>query len=95
MMPASAKIPWLICYDIADPSRLQRVHKIVSGYAEPFQYSVFRKVTNRRDVIQLMERVEPIINAQSDDIRAYSLLTSGRHTVYGASNLPGGVLFFD
>ena len=45
--------------------------------------------------MQLMERVEPIINSQSDDIRAYSLLTSGRHTVYGASNLPGGVLFFD
>ena len=39
-MPAGRRTPWLICYDIADPPRLQRV-RTISRHAVPLQYSVF------------------------------------------------------
>jgi CRISPR-associated endonuclease Cas2 len=33
---------YLVAYDIADPKRLQRVHRTMRGYGDPLQYSVFR-----------------------------------------------------
>jgi CRISPR-associated protein Cas2 len=31
----------LVCYDICEPKRLRRVHKVMKGFGEPWQYSVF------------------------------------------------------
>ena len=94
-MPASRKVSWLICYDIANPRRLQRVHREMARTAEPVQYSVFRKRGTRREIVRLMAEIEPLTNPKCDDIRAYSLLTSGRHAVYGLPSLPDGILLLD
>lgn len=94
-MPAGRKVSWLICYDIANPRRLQRVHRAVASAAEPVQYSVFRKKGTRRDIVRLMAEIEPLANPKRDDIRAYSLLTSGHHAVYGLTSLPAGILLLD
>jgi CRISPR-associated protein Cas2 len=32
---------YLVCYDIRDPKRLRRTHKLVKAYGEAWQYSVF------------------------------------------------------
>ena len=32
---------YLVCYDIRDPKRLRRVNKVIKGYGESWQYSVF------------------------------------------------------
>ena len=32
---------YLIGYDIADPKRLQRIHRRMTKYATPIQYSIF------------------------------------------------------
>ena len=94
-MPASRRIPWLICYDIADPRRLQKVHRIVSRCAEPFQYSVFRKNATRKEVVRILQRIEDFIDTRYDDVRAYPLLTTAPPVVYGRRRLPEGVLFAD
>jgi CRISPR-associated protein Cas2 len=31
----------LVCYDICEPSRLRRVHRVVRDFGRPLQYSVF------------------------------------------------------
>lgn len=36
-----ARRRYLIAYDIADPKRLRRVIKVMEGYGERLQYSVF------------------------------------------------------
>ncbi len=33
---------YIVAYDMADPERLQRVHRTMRGYGDPLQYSVFR-----------------------------------------------------
>ncbi|CAM3465560.1 MULTISPECIES: CRISPR-associated endonuclease Cas2 [Brevibacillus] len=33
---------YLICYDIADAKRWRKCHKLVKGYGERVQYSVFK-----------------------------------------------------
>lgn len=33
---------YLVSYDIRDPKRLRRVHKLMTVWGEPLQYSLFR-----------------------------------------------------
>lgn len=91
-MPAGRRTPWLVCYDVADPSRLQRVHRAVSRRAIPFQYSVFLAWGTRSTVEDLLAEVETHIDPRCDDVRAYPLLTSARPVLYGRSCLPDGVI---
>ena len=90
-MPASKQTPWLICYDIADPDRLRRVHKEVRRHATPFQYSVFRTHATRRDVVRRITQLQDVIAPRLDDIRAYPLLTTTPPIVYGRSLMADGI----
>ncbi len=40
-MPAPARTLYLVCYDIADPRRLNRVHRFLRGYRVGGQKSFF------------------------------------------------------
>lgn len=92
-MPANRRTPWLICYDITDPTRLTQVHKEVRRYATPLQYSVFRAHATRREIVGRLDLLAGIIDPRSDDIRAYPLLTNAAPVVYGKSLLARGVHF--
>jgi len=94
-MPAGNRTPWLICYDIADPRRLKRVHKIVRRFASPFQYSVFRRSATRREIVDLLTDLEHVIDPRRDDLRAYPLRPADWHLDAGKKLLPGGVFFMD
>ena len=91
-MPAARETPWLVCYDVADPRRLQRVHRVISRRAIPFQYSVFYASAARKDIENMLREVEAQIDPRRDDIRAYPLLTTARPFIYGRSRLPDQVM---
>lgn len=59
---------YLIMYDIADPKRLQNVHKMVRGYGDPVQYSVFIGQLSERDLSVLREKLYDMINHKDDQI---------------------------
>ena len=84
-MPAGRSTPWILCYDIADPKRLQRVHRTVVRHAMPFQYSVFQTVDTRSRVRFVVDEIANDIDAQFDDLRAYPLVAHSRNVVYGRS----------
>ena len=90
-MPAGRPTPWLICYDIADPPRLQRVHRTITRHAVPLQYSVFYTDATRTTVTGILADVSDHIDPRYDDLRAYPLLTTSRPVLYGRSLLPGRV----
>ena len=92
-MPDNRQTPWLVCYDIADPRRLGRVHRELSRNAVPLQYSVFFAVSHRRNVARILERVADKIDCKSDDLRAYPLMIQGRHQFLGTGILSDGVIF--
>ena len=94
-MPASRRTPWLICYDIADPPRLQRVHRTISRHANPLQYSVFHTNATRSAIAEVLGEVAAHIDPRQDDVRAYPLLTTARPLVYGRTSLPNRVLLLD
>ena len=91
-MPASRTTQWLICYDIADPRRLQRVHRTVCRHAIPYQYSVFAMLATRKQVTEAILEVAQHIDDREDDLRAYPLLTSAPGFSYGQAALPDGIV---
>lgn len=93
-MPASKKNPWLLCYDIGDPKRLQRVHRTVLRYAIPLQYSVFFAYGTKREILSVIDAIDGLIDERKDDVRAYPLSLSAQVHTFGCSLLPEGVKFF-
>lgn len=57
---------YLVCYDIRDPKRLRRVHKVLKGYGEAWQFSVFFCVLKDIDRVRLQTDLEEQINQKED-----------------------------
>ncbi|MBN2208231.1 MAG: CRISPR-associated endonuclease Cas2 [Candidatus Coatesbacteria bacterium] len=57
---------YLVCYDIREPRRLQRVHRVVRGYGERWQYSVFFCVLKDIDRVRLQSDLEVEMNLKED-----------------------------
>ena len=58
---AASKNDYLICYDIRDPKRWRKAYKILKGYGESIQFSIFRCRLSQRDREQLRWRLEEVL----------------------------------
>lgn len=59
---------YLLCYDIADPKRLRRTHRLAKAYGEPWQYSVFYCILSAIERVRLERDLADIINHAEDQI---------------------------
>jgi CRISPR-associated protein Cas2 len=84
---------YIICYDIADPKRLQRLHRHLLKQAIPIQYSVFLFVGDERQLNACLEAAAVQIDPQEDDLRAYPLPQRGLKARVGRPVLPEGILW--
>jgi CRISPR-associated protein Cas2 len=57
---------YLVCYDIRNPKRLRRVHKVLKGYGEAWQFSVFFCVLKDIDRVRLQADLEQQMNLKED-----------------------------
>ena len=57
---------FVVSYDISDPKRLRLMHKKLSGFGEPVQYSVFLCPLSEKERILLLEMVTDVIHHQDD-----------------------------
>lgn len=64
---------YLVCYDIRDPKRLQRVHKVLRGYGEAWQFSVFFCVLKDIDRVRLQTDLEEQMNQKEDQVMILDL----------------------
>ena len=56
----------LVSYDIRNPKRLRRVFKIMKGYGEHWQLSVFFCVLDETDRVRMQNNLESEINQKED-----------------------------
>ena len=49
---------YLICYDVRDPGRLRKTHKLLKGYGMSLQYSIFRCRLSTRQLERLRWELE-------------------------------------
>ncbi|MGD0960334.1 MAG: CRISPR-associated endonuclease Cas2 [Methylomonas sp.] len=85
---------YLISYDIANPRRLSRVHRVLKKAGLPMQYSVFTVVIKRKPLLRLLDRLEVLIDRRADDIRCYRLPEKRDVSALGRQYFPPDVLLF-
>ncbi len=59
---------YLVCYDIRDQGRLRRVHKVLKGYGEAWQFSIFFCVLKDIDRVRLQTDLEEQMNQKEDQV---------------------------
>jgi len=62
------RISYLVCYDICDDKRLRRVFKVMRGYGDHLQYSVFECQLTNMDLVRLRGELSAIIHHDEDQV---------------------------
>lgn len=58
----------LVTYDIGDPKRLMQVYKLMRGYGDHMQLSVFSCELSRMERVELEGRLAGLINHREDQV---------------------------
>ena len=67
------RLVYLVSYDVREDKRLRRVFKLMRGYGDHLQYSVFRCELSERERIELMEKLTKIIKHDEDQVLLFPL----------------------
>lgn len=67
-MDITARATFLVSYDISNPRRLTRVRRVVLGFGDPVQLSVFRCDVTPQEMVELRRRLSAEIDARADQI---------------------------
>lgn len=59
---------YVVCYDISNDQRLRRVYKIMRGFGQHIQFSVFRCELSPRERIEMIAALTPVINHDEDQV---------------------------
>ena len=66
---------YIVCYDVSDDKRRNRVHKALSGYGQWRQYSLFECYLTRKQHLNLLSKIGKLLKAD-DHLRVYQLCQS-------------------
>ena len=83
---------YVICYDIRNPKRLQKVHNHVKKYAIALGYSVFLFSGLSKEKDQLMRSLFTLIDKKLDDLRCYVIPSDLLKARFGKEVLPDGIM---
>lgn len=86
---------YLVCYDIADPKRLGRVHRRVVKHAMFIQLSVYYLQGDRKVLESLLSELRDVIDERCDDVRIYTIPQLSTALHIGCSWLPEGIGCFE
>lgn len=64
---------YVVAYDIEDDRRRTRVHKLLSGYGQWTQFSLFECYLTRLQRTELRHALDQILDAAKDQLRFYPL----------------------
>jgi CRISPR-associated protein Cas2 len=59
---------FIVCYDICDPKRLRQVFKIMRGWGDHLQYSVFECQLTKMDAARLRAQLSNVIHHTEDQV---------------------------
>jgi CRISPR-associated protein Cas2 len=94
-MPLNQAQTYLVCYDIADPKRLGRVHRLLREQGIPVQYSVFTAQLTTKELGRIIAGLVERIDERADDVRIYPLPNRPETTSLGLQYFPDGVLLIE
>ena len=85
---------YLVCYDIRDPKRLRRVFKVMRGFGDHLQLSVFRCELSETNKVRMLMALQPVLKKDEDQVLVFRLgPLDGTYTVQvdyiGVPYVPG------
>ena len=83
---------YLLAYDIADPRRLQRLHRAVRREGIALQRSVFLVQGTESAIEALLDRLEVLMDVAKDDLRAYPVAAPSALWLQGQCVVQGHLL---
>lgn len=60
-------------YDIRDPGRLRKVHKIVVAHGDQLQYSVYVCDLTKVELVKMRAQIRSAMNAAEDSVSIFDL----------------------
>jgi len=64
---------YIVAYDMASDKRRNKVHKILSGFGQWTQFSLFELFITDKELVLLQNKLEKVINPEKDSVRFYPL----------------------
>lgn len=83
---------YLVCYDIANPKRLGKVHRRAVNHAAFIQYSVYYLQGSQSDLESMLSDIQDVIDDAEDDVRAYSVAPLEEAIQRGVTWLPEDIM---
>lgn len=68
---------FLVTYDIGDPKRLRSVYRLMRGYGDHLQLSVFHCELSDRERVEMEGRLREIIHQREDQVLVVDLGPAG------------------
>ena len=68
---------YIVTYDVCDDKRLRRVFKILRGYGDHLQYSVFRCELSDKERVELMAKLGDEVKHDEDQVLLFPLGPAG------------------
>jgi CRISPR-associated protein Cas2 len=72
-----ARLLYVVAYDVRDDRRLRRVFKIMRGYGDHVQFSVFRCDLSDRERVELTSKLAEVIKHDEDQVLLFPLGPAG------------------
>jgi len=64
---------YLVAYDIADAKRLRHMHRVMEGFGDPLQYSLFRCLLSQKERLLLIDASLSVMNQKEDRVMVINL----------------------
>ena len=72
---------YVIAYDIPNDKRRTKIHKMLCGFGEWTQFSLFECFLDAKELVRLRAKLHDLVNPQQDSIRVYPLCAGCKDSV--------------
>ncbi len=71
------RLVYVVSYDIRQPKRLRKVFRLMRGYGDHLQYSVFRCELSDRERVELIAKLSGLIKKDEDQVLLFPMGPAG------------------
>ena len=72
---------YVIAYDIPNDKRRTKIHKMLCGFGDWTQYSLFECFLDAKELVRLRAKLQDLVNPREDSVRLYPLCTDCKGSV--------------
>jgi CRISPR-associated protein Cas2 len=64
---------YVIAYDIPDDKRRTKIHKVLKGFGEWTEFSLFECFLTKKELLQMRAKLDKYLDSRTDRVRIYMI----------------------